>query len=216
MGIDFATLRDVFAEQESREEELRLRNPSFSFWYSWLIACLVVALFVSFVIWGGDIKRNSRDEAVRSQVLAEMEAEREKQAAEAEAAELKAQQEDAALQVREAQAIARMWFGIRNFTSTYHYTNSDLFTYAYCPYNRAAESGDTVEEELAKKGQFIAYSDKNDLQTDLYNLALSFVSDMHAGRLPECDSRFRYAVLRDTGIWLVDDPNKAVPERWHA
>jgi len=214
--IDFAILESVFQEQEEREDVLRFRNPAFSFWYNWLVACLAIALFASFIWWGGAVKRDSRDRAVREQVLAEMTAEREQQAAEAEAAELNAQQEDAALQIREAQAIARMWFGIRNFTAKYHYTNSDLFTYAYCPYNRAAESGDTVEAELAKIGQFVAYSDKNDLDTDLYNLALSFVSDLHSGSIPECNPKFRYAVFSDMGIWLVDDPGKDVPERWHA
>ena len=209
-------LEEIFAEQEAREEELRFRNPSFSFWYNWLVALLIFILFAGFGFWGAQIRRDTRDEAVRAQVLAEMDAEHEQMMAEAAAAERRAQKEEEALQIQEAQAIARAWYGIRNFTAKYHYTNADLYTYAYCPVNRAAATGKTIMEVLAEPDQFIAYSEHNNLETDLYNLALQFVADLHAGKLPQCDAKFKYAVLSEMGIWLVDDPGKPVPERWHA
>lgn len=209
-------LQQIFEEQEAREEELRFRNPSFSFWYNWLVCLLVFILFASFGWWGAQIRRDQRDDAVRAQMLAEMDAEHEQMLAEAAAAELRAQKEDEALQITEAQAIARALFGIRNFTAKYGYTNEDLLTYARCVTNRSEAEGKSVEDVLAEPNQFIAYSSKNNLETDLYNLALQFVADWHDGNLKPCDTSFRYAVLKDTGIWLTDNPNAQVPARWHA
>lgn len=212
--LDFAILESVFQEQKEYEDVLRFRNPSFSFWYNWLITCTVVALFASFIWWGGAIARDSRDKAVREQVLAEMTAELEQE--EDEEAKRKQQEEDAALQIQEAQAVARALFGIRNFRDKFHYTNADLLTYARCITNRAEATGKSIEDVLAEPNQFIAYSNKNNLETDLYDLALQFIADWHAGSLPECNAKYQYAALEKTGIWLVDDPNKEVPERWHA
>lgn len=216
MLLDIATLESVFKEQAEHEEELRFRNPSFSFWYNWMIAGLVMLLFGCFIWWGISIHRDNRDEAVRAQVLAEMDAEHEQMVAEAAAAEQRKQQEDAELQIREAKAIARALFGIRNFTEKFHYTNSDLLTYARCITNRAEATGKSIEEVLGEPNQFIAYSDKNNLETGLYDLAIQFIADWHAGSLQPCDAKFKYAALEKTGIWLVDDPKKDVPERWHA
>lgn len=211
-----ATLKSVFADQREYEEELRFRNPSFSFWYNWLIVACIIALFVSFAIWGFDIHTRNAYEAGQQEVYAAMDAEREAVMAATQEQELKAQEEAAALQIREAQAIARALFGIRNFTEKYHYTNADLLTYARCITNRVEATGRSVEEVCAEPNQFIAYSDKNNLEQELYDLALSFIADWHDGTLAPCDTKFRYAVLKGEGIWLVDDPGKDVPERWHA
>lgn len=211
-----ATLKSVFSDQREYEEELRFRNPSFSFWYNWLIVACIIALFVSFAIWGFDIHTRNAYEAGQQEVYAAMDAEHEAMMAAAAEAERIAAEEDESLQIREAQAIARALFGIRNFTAKYGYTNEDLETYARCITNRSEATGKTVEEVLSQPQQFIAYSDKNDLVGEYYDLALRFVAEWHAGSLKPCDTRFQYAVLKDTGIWLVDDPGKDVPERWHA
>jgi len=210
------TLELIFEDHARQEEWLRERNPSASFWYNWLIAGLVVLLFIGFIKWGIDIHTNNAAEQAKADLIAAMDAEHEQMLLAAQQEEEEQKKADEELQILEAQAIARAWFGIRNFTEKYHYTNADLFTYAQCAVNRAEATGKTIMDVLAEKDQFIAYSDKNNLETGLYNLALSFVSDLHAGNLPECDLKFKYAVLAEMGIWLVDDPGETVPERWHA
>lgn len=216
MESRIATLKSVFADAREQEEFLRFRNPSFSYWYNWLVLACVVALFVSFAIWGFDIHTRNAYDAGQRDLYAAMDAEHEEMLAAAAEAERLAAEEDAELQIREAKAIARAIFGIRNFIEKYHYTNEDVLTYARCITNRAEATGKSVEEVLAEEGQFIAYSEHNNLETDYYNLALQFVDDLHAGNLKPCDLKFRYAVLKGEGIWLVDDPGKDVPERWHA
>ena len=210
-------LQEIFKAQEEREELLRFRNPSASFWYNWFVALVVVALFGSFVWWGMDIQTRHKAEAMTAELLAQMDAENEYmlQAAEAEAAERQAQNERQ--QISEAQAVARAFFGIRNFVTKYGYDNSDLETYARCMFNRADARGKSLEEIVAENDQFIAYSDKNTLVKEYYDLALQFVAAWHAEDAHPCDvQKFQNAALTEYGIYLVDDIRKPVPEKWHA
>ena len=209
-------MEDYFKRQAELEAELVFRNPWVPLCYNWVIGILIVTLFASFVWWGKSIAAERHDEAVRQSVYAEMDAEHEAMMAAAEEEQRQKEAEEAALRIEEAKAIARAWFGIRNFTAKYGYTNLDLYTYAMCAVVRAEAEGKTIMDVLAEKDQFIAYSDKNNLETDLYELATRFVEDYHAGRLQIPGSQFRYAPLTAYGIWLVDDPGKTVPERWHA
>ena len=208
---------EIFRAHEEREEWLRQRNPSASFWYNWVVALLVFALFAGFGWWGAQIRRAARDEAVRAELLAQMDEENAYMmaAAEAEAAERRAQ--DERQQISEAQAVARAIFGIRNFIEKYNYTNSDLETYARCIFDRVDARGKSVEEIVAEKGQFVAYSENNTLVKEYYDLALQFVQAWHNEDAAPCDYyKFQTAVLTEYGIYLVDDINKPVPEKWHA
>ena len=210
-------LQEIFKEQEEREELLRFRNPSFSFWYNWLIVGLVVLLFAGFVKWGIDIHTRNAAENAKAELLAQMDEENAYMmaTAEAEAAERRAQNERQ--QISEAQAVARAFFGIRNFVEKYNYTNSDLETYARCIFDRVDARGESVEEIVAEKGQFVAYSENNTLVKEYYDLALQFVQAWHNEDAAPCDYyKFQTAVLTEYGIYLVDDINKPVPEKWHA
>lgn len=209
------TLQSIFKAHEENEKFLSWKHPRVNVFYNWIIAGLVVVQFIGFVGWGIRIHRDIRDEAIRAQVLAEMDAEHEAMIAAAEEAERQSQQEEEALQIREAQAIARAFFGIRNFVEKYHYTNEDLRTYARCATNRAEASGNSIEDVLAVPQQFTAYSSHNNLEKEYYDIALQFVEDWHTGNLKPCELKFQTAVLKDNGIWLVDDLNKEVPDRWH-
>ena len=210
-------LREIFRAQEEREEWLRQRNPSASFWYNWLILGLVVLLFAGFVKWGIDIHTRNAAEQAKAELLAQMDEENAYMmaAAEAEAAERMAQ--DERQQISEARAVARAIFGIRNFIEKYNYTNSDLETYARCIFDRVDARGKSVEEIVAEKGQFVAYSENNTLVKEYYDLALQFVQAWHNEDAAPCDYyKFQTAVLTEYGIYLVDDINKPVPEKWHA
>ena len=209
--------RDIFRAQEEREEWLRQRNPSFSFWYNWLVVAVVVALFASFVWWGMNIHTRNAAEIAKAELLAQMDEENAYMlaTAEAEAAERAAQ--DERQQIREAQAVARAFFGVRNFVEKYGYSNSDLETYARCMFNRADARGKSLESVIAESGQFLAYSEKNTLVQEYYDLALQFVQQWHNEDAKPCDiNKFQNAAFTEYGIYLVDDIGKKVPDRWHA
>jgi len=209
-------MEEILNSYEQEIRNMAFRHPWVNLFYNWLVAGLVVALMVSFVLWGVEIHNRNVFEAGQQDAYAAIEAERAvQQEAEAEAEKLAAA-EDAALQIREAQALARALWGIRNFKEKYDYSLEDLVTYMMCPKNRSEETGKSIEEVLNEPKQFIAYSTGNTLDKEFYDIALAFVADWHEGKLPECDTKFRYAVCNEYGVFLVDDPGKAVPERWHA
>ena len=210
-------LREIFKEQEEREELLRFRNPSASFWYNWLIVGLVVLLFAGFVKWGIDIHTRNAAEIAKAELLAQMDEEDAYMMAAAEAEAVERMAQDERQQISEARAVARAIFGIRNFIEKYNYTNSDLETYARCIFDRVDARGKSVEEIVAEKGQFVAYSENNTLVKEYYDLALQFVQAWHNEDAAPCDYyKFQTAVLTEYGIYLVDDINKPVPEKWHA
>lgn len=212
MGI-FETVGDVLREHAEWEDWMERKHPLVEILWRWMIALLLVIALVASLIF---FARYRFDSSVKLAVETAMDEEHAAMMAAAEEAQKKREEEETALQIREAQALARALFGIRNFTEKYHYSRNDLVTYMMCPKNRAEATGRSIEDVLAEKGQFIAYSTGNTLDKDLYDLALEFVADWHAGKLPECSTKFRYADLSEYGIYLVDDPGKAVPERWHA
>lgn len=209
------TLQEIFREQAEREAWLERKYPWAEILRNWVLFILVIMLFISFVIWGIDIHTRNAYTAGKNEAYTEIADEQAKKEAAEEEQKKQEAAAEAELKIREAKAIARMWFGIRLIAEKNHYTNDDLITYAYCPIKRAEATGKTIEEVLAEKGQFTAYSEHNDLETALYELATLFIEDYHSGNLKPCDTRFQYAVFTDYGIWLVDDPNKTVPERWH-
>lgn len=216
MESRLAIWKKVFDEQEEYEEELLFRNPSVPFWYNWIIAVTVLAMFVSFAIWGINIRTQNAHDAGMKEVYDAMDAEHEAMMLAAEEEAKLKEQAEAGLQIEEAKALARAIFGIRNFIEKYHYTIEDILTYARCVTNRAEATGKSIEEVLAEENQFIAYSKHNDIVKEYYDLMLKFVADWHSGNLPPCDIKFQNAVLKDTGIWLVDNINASVPNRWHA
>lgn len=209
--------REIFTEQAEQEDFLRFRNPSFSFWYNRLIVVAVVALFASFIWWGIDIHTRKAADQAKAELLAQMDAEHAEMMAAAEAQEAERKAAAESLQIKEAQAVARAFFGIRNFVQKYGYSNSDLETYARCIFNRADARGKPVEEIVEEKGQFLAYSENNTLLKEYYDLALQFVEAWHNEDAHPCDvQKFQNAVFTEYGIYLVDSINKAVPDRWHA
>ena len=209
----FDIFREIFAEHAEREEWLDKKHPWVRILCRWIaVALLATALVASIVYFAKDRIADK----VETAVTTAMDEEHAAMMQAAEEAQKKAEEEEDALQIREAQALARALWGIRNFTEKYHYTRADLITYMMCPKNRSDETGKSIEDVLAEPKQFMAYSTMNTLDKDLYDLSLEFVADMHAGKLPECDTKFRYAVCNEYGVFLVDDPGKAVPERWHA
>lgn len=193
---------DYFDRQAELEEVLNFRHPWFNMMYNWIIAALLVALCVSFVWWGLDIRTRRMADEMTATAMASYQAEQ--QAAEdARALELEmARQSEEHVMTVEAQAVARAFYGIRNFVEKYGYTSEDLETYARCIFNRADASGASVEDVVSKKDQFLGYSDGNQLVKEYYDLAIRFVDEWHHEDVKPCDTSYQWAELTPDGIFL--------------
>ena len=204
-------LKEIFREQREREEELMFRNPSFSFWYNWIIAVTVLSLFVSFAIWGIDIHTKNTAEKMTATALASWQSEQ------------VVQDESAATSQEyvinaEAEALAKAFYGIDRFVEKYHYTEDDLITYARCIFNRTdrTDSKDLIRV-ISEPNQFTGYSDGNQVIADYKQLATRLIREWHEETVRPCDTAYIFAELTPDGIFLKKDLHAdGYARRWHA
>ena len=203
-----AILHDIFREQKEQEEVLMFRNPSFSFWYNWIIAITVLALFVSFAIWGIDIKTQRTAEKMTATALASWQSE---QVVQDESA---VSSQEYVIE-QESIAMAKAFYGIDRFIEKYHYDESDLITYARCMFNRA--NSDDLIRVISAPNQFTGYSDGNQVIADYKQLAQRLITEWHEETVKPCDSAFIFAELTPDGIFLKKDLHAdGYARRWHA
>ena len=208
-------MTEYFERQRQIEADMCFRNPWFNLFYNWLIGILIIALAASFVWWGIDIHRRNRDEQIRLQVLAEMDAEHAEMMAAAEAQEAERKASLEYVMDQESTAVAKAFYGIVKFLDKYHYTEADLETYARCMFNRA-EGGDLITE-ISKPEQFTGYNDSNPVLAEYKNLAQRLVEEWHSETIKPCDVSFRFAELTPNGIYLKQDLHAdGYARRWHA
>ena len=133
---NLAILQDVDAEYSHQVECLRFRHKKANDIYKLIVFLLVLGLSVSLYSWGLDVWAQHRADQqtedarkVWSKELADKEAAA--MQAQAEAEKAKETSLDA-----EAETLAKAFYGIHLFIDKYHYTDSDLETYARCIFNR--------------------------------------------------------------------------------
>lgn len=210
-------MEEILEMHQRTEDAMNFRHPWFNTVYNYLVALCVVTLFAGFVWWGMDIHTRRQAEAMTAAVLAEMDAEHEQMMAEAEAQQAALLASEEHIMTEEAKVIARAFFGIRNFVDKYGYTSADLETYARCIFNRCDATGQSVEEVVGKKDQFLGYASGNQLVKEYYDLALRLVDEWHHEEVKPCDSSYQWAELNNDGIWLRNSfKADGYQRRWHA
>ena len=207
--------KEYFEEQRQKEAAIRVRYPGIDVFYNWFVALCLVALVISFICWGLDIRTRHIADQMTATAMASWQADldAERSAKEAELAAVQASQEY--VMKKEATAVAKAFYGIRLFIEKYHYTERDLATYARCMFNRA--EGKDLCAVISAKDQFVGYSDNNAVLTDDYNLALKLVEEWHNEDTKPCDISYQYAELTPTGIYLKNDFHAdGYARRWQA
>lgn len=197
-------LEEILEQQRQREADMNFRHPWFNMMYNYIIAAVALCLVVSLVSWGVQIHKEHRDAEMLASARAVWEQERQAEA-DAKAAELAAiQTSEAAVMDREATLIAKAFYGIRNFIDKYHYSKDDLLTYARCIFNRVDSNNvNTVQSVVSAPEQFLAFSEKNPVLSEYYDIAYEAVEAWHNETLKPCDASYRYAELTERGIYLT-------------
>lgn len=211
------TLQEVFDEFRNEEQMLLFRHPGFNLVYNWVVAILALALLISLGAWGMDLRTERRAEAMTALAMAAWQSEQDA-VLQAEAAEQEAIRSSQEYVMRqEATALAKAFYGVRNFTEKYHYTAADLETYARAAFNRADAGANGLEAILSKPEQFLAYSDSNPVLDENYTLALRLVQQWHEEETKPCDLSYQYAELTPDGIFLKADLHAdGYARRWRA
>jgi len=207
------TLSAVFAERADQEQLLRWKHPGFDVIYNWVIVLTVLALFWGFFWWGIQIRTDRKAEEMTAQARAAWEADQAVLAkAEAEEQEAVRQAQEFVIN-QEADAVAQLLFGIRNFQTKYGYSEKDLETYVRSAFNRAAARNQDLAAVIFEENQYIAASSHNDITPEYRELARRLVEEWHEEDYSPCDTAFQYAELTPYGIYLRRGYGE---DRWHA
>ncbi len=215
---DWTLWKKVLDQKEEEVRVLHTKYPWFPIMVNWVIAVLIVVLFIGFIIWGIDIRTERTAVAYAEAVAAEKDAEHQAFLAQMEA-DRKAEQESLEnLMKANAQVKAKLGYGSRNFIDKYHYGDADFMTLYQCVDNRLKNkmyTGMTMEEIVFQDGQFIAAYDSNPVQNYYYNLALKSEQLKQNQTSEPVGSDFVYTIYTEHGIYLANDPKAPAYTWWH-
>lgn len=201
------TMKEVFEQFRQEERDMVFRHPWFNLTYNWLVVALLVALSISFVIWGVNIRTQRRADEQTAIALATYQAEQ-KAIEEERMAELEAATKSAeAIKKAEAEDAAKALYGIRNFISKYGYQPRDLRTYVRCMIDRV-EYGNGVNDLhaiIAQEAQFLGYSEKNPVLEEYFNVAMEEIEKWHTETTKPWDASYRFAELTESGVFLTNE-----------
>ena len=212
-------LKEIFKEQSEEEKKLSCRHPFFNLFYNWVIAGLLVMLTVGFISWGINVRTDRKAAALTATAMADYQAEQnaEEQARLAELAAAEATEE--AVMKREAEAIAKLFYGASKFEEKYGYSENDFKTLARCVFNRAENASypSDVADVINQKEQWVGYYENNPVLTEYYNMAYRAVEEWHHETIKPVSNDYVYAELTPNGIWLKNDFHAdGYARRWRA
>lgn len=106
---------------------------------------------------------------------------------------------------REIMLIAKLISGLKGFVENYGYTRDDLITYAQCPINRVLNPGftcSTIEEALMQPGQWVGFSENNDVTQEDYVIARWVITDFYTNPFRIVPNEYCWAELNKDGCYL--------------
>ena len=200
-------IQEVFEEHEKRVRDMVFRHPWVNIVYNWIIVALVIALFVSFAIWGFDISTNRKAAQFAATAMADYQAEQQaiEDARKTELAQLAAS--EATIMKNEANYLAKMLYGARNFEEKYGYSTDDYMTLARCVFNRVdnPKFPNSVQEVVQQEKQWVGYSDDNPIVDKFYKIAYNAVEEWHHEVIKPVTSDYAWAELTSRGCYLKND-----------
>lgn len=200
--------REVISEREAEIKALQKKYPWFNVFYNWVIAGLIIALIFSLIWWGLDVNATKRASAEYELRLETFYAEQELREQEKQAALLAVQNSEAARRESEYELMAQFLEGIRGFVDNRGYSTNDLITYAQCPLNRVLNptfTCSTLEEAIRQDGQWVGFSEKNQMTAENYQIAKKVIDDFYDNPVHPCGYEYCWTEFTDHGLYLKSD-----------
>ena len=191
------------------EKIIARRHYWFNLIYNWIVGLLIVALVLSCIGWAMEARTDRKAAALTATAMADWQAEQDALET-ARMEELAVMQtSEMAMMAQEANEIAKLFYGIDRFVDKYHYSETDLMTYARCVFNRVDSDiyADTVSEVASQNNQWTGYYDNNPVIKQYYTVALKAVEEWHAETIKPCSVDYLWAELTPNGIYLKNDFN---------
>ena len=216
--FDLNTMKEVVNEQSKRTNELAQKYSIHVIGYRWFMALAVIALFISFGIWGIDIHTEHAVAYAEAAVTEKKDAEHQAFVAQQEADKEAQKTAIETVMKKNAQAKARLGYGSRNFKETYNYSDADFLTLYQCVDNRLKNgmyTGMSIEKIVFQDGQFIASYETNPVEDYYYNLAMKSERAKLDRVSQPVGIDYVYAVYTPHGIFLTNDPKSPEYTWWH-
>lgn len=201
--------KEIFAEADRDHIQGRKEFPRLAKAFDIITVLLFVALFVSLIVWGFQVRAEHKAEAVAFAEQQQLIAEETARAQEQEALRLAQQAEERERREQETILLAKMLSGINGFVENYGYSEGDLRTYLECVINRAINTQNGFPNNLIdvilQENQWVGFSETNQVISRYYKIAQSVVNDYYNSVPRPCSADFCWAELNRDGIWLKNE-----------
>lgn len=189
---------DIVREREEETRKIVERHPRIQKIWMRSLGALVLAFILSVIFF--TVKDCVEARAHAMEIKAQETIAREKQR------DIQAQQ-NAEMERRERETIllAKLIGGLKGFVENYGYTSDDLITYAECPLNRVQNpwfTCSTIEEALMQPGQWVGFSENNEVTQDNYVIARWVITDFYTNPFRIVSNEYCWAELNKDGCYL--------------
>lgn len=197
-------LKTVFRNRNEKIKELEAKHPHTVMFINLISVLLLFALAVSCIGWKVQINNERKIEEAAAIAWAEQKAAEETNERIRQAEILAEQRAQAEKQLADVTLMAKLLAGINGFVENYGYSDGDLRTYAECAINRVIDQRfpNTISEVILQEGQWVGFSENNQVIEKYNNIALEVVGNYYNGNIRPCSSDYCWVELRRDGCWL--------------
>ena len=209
------SLCEVLVEHEKWISRMTYKHSWFNLVYNWVIWILLAALILSTVFYTIQWQKDRKEQAIRATAYAEWTAEEEaKKKAEKEQQESLEAIEKASEEYtvnRMTTALSKMYYGIKNFETKYHYKELDFKTYGRCGWDRLLSGKysdrelrdyENFEKILFQEDQFLSCYENNPDVEPYHTMANNHIKEWRAEKVAPVSNDFIYAELTENGVYL--------------
>lgn len=197
--------RNIIKAQEEETRRLVEKHPRVQRIWTRTLEVLTIMLIISVIFFTAKGQIDSHAHAMELKAQEAYAAEQEAIAREKQR-DIQAQQNaEMERRERETMLLAKFIGGLKGFVENYGYTRDDLITYAECPLNRVLNPGftcSTIEEALMQPGQWVGFSENNEVTQDNYVIARWVITDFYTNPFRIVSNEYCWAELNKDGCYL--------------
>lgn len=189
---------EIVRTQEEETRRIVEKHPKVQKIWNRAIELLIMALIISVIFFTAKDQIDNHAHAMEIKAQEAIAREKQRDIQIAQNAEMERRE-------RETMLLAKFIGGLKGFVENYGYTRDDLITYAECPLNRVLNPGftcSTIEEALMQPGQWVGFSENNEVTQDNYVIARWVITDFYTNPFRIVSNEYCWAELNKDGCYL--------------
>lgn len=189
---------DIVRKQEEETRRIVEKHPKVQKIWSRALEIVTVMIIISVIFFTAKDQIDNHAHAMELKAQETIAREKQRDIQAAQNAEMERRE-------RETMLLAKFIGGLKGFVENYGYTRDDLITYAECPLNRVLNPGftcSTIEEALMQPGQWVGFSENNEVTQDNYVIARWVITDFYTNPFRIVSNEYCWAELNKDGCYL--------------